>query len=215
VTHTGLDFDAQFGRDDEYYGLAPSPHLVSCEGYLREGAALGVAVDVGSGQGRDGRWLSTIGMRVISLDVSEPGLRVARSAGLVVCRGSGVALPLRDSSVAVVNATTVIDHLPASLAEDAIFEFRRVLTAGGLLAVEVFTIEDPGCTGRGEVSETAGMVTRYFGRGELRGMFADLDLLYYSEGVEPDWSHGPRHSHGVARLVARVLSAKQPVKSAR
>lgn len=196
-------FDPIYSEDAEYYGWVPSPHLLACEGVLRSAASGSPSLDVGSGEGRDARWLALIGLHMTCLDVSAEGLRAAQAVGLAVCRGSAVQLPFKTGSMSLVNATTVVDHLDRDDAQCALSELRRVVAPGGLIALEVFTTSDPACAGGDEVSETAAMVKRYFEPGELRHLLSDLEVIYYSEGIEPDWSHGAPHSHGVARLVGR------------
>lgn len=85
----------------------------------------------------------------------------------------------------------------------AVEEVRRVLIPRGLVALEVFTTSDPACVG-GDLSDTSSFVLHYFEPNELRSIMPDLEVVYYSEGIEPDWTHGTPHSHGVARLVGRV-----------
>lgn len=197
-------FDRYYEADSEYYGTVPSPHLLACVDVLRVDARdSAIAIDIGGGEGRDGRWLAALGFSAVCVDTSFAGLRAARTVGLRVCQGSILALPCRSASASVLNATTVIDHVGPQDAAIAVDEIRRVLIPGGIVALEVFTTSDPACVG-GPVSDTASFVKHYYEPNELRGVLPEAEVIYYAEGVEPDWSHGSPHSHGVARLVARV-----------
>lgn len=196
-------FDRYYADDPEYYGWTPSPHLFACVDVLRSELGNGFVVDVGSGEGRDARWLASLNLDVVCVDTSLAGVQAARAVGLRVCQGSILALPCRESCAVLVNATTVLDHLQPREVEGAAAEIRRVLRPQGFVALEVFTTSDPGWIG-GDVSDTSALVMQYFEPDALRQLMPDVELLYYSEGIEPDWTHGTPHTHGVARLVGRV-----------
>ena len=94
-----------------------------------------VAVDVGCGSGRNLQVLARLADRVIGLDRSSAALELAASPGRQIVRADGQAIPLADSSVDLLSALDVLEHLDDDLA--ALDEFHRVLRPDGLLLVSV------------------------------------------------------------------------------
>ncbi|MFU8869234.1 class I SAM-dependent methyltransferase [Natronococcus sp.] len=107
-------------------------------------------LDVGCGTGRSLVGIAPHvpeGTDVVGLDVFDDrvilgnGPRLARRnadrAGLAVepVAGDAATLPLRDGSVDVATACRVLHDLPASSAEDALSELRRVCTADGAVGI--------------------------------------------------------------------------------
>ncbi|MCC6486590.1 MAG: class I SAM-dependent methyltransferase [Candidatus Hydrogenedentes bacterium] len=100
-----------------------------------------VLLDVGSGGGSTSLLAAGMGFRVISMDLSIPGLRDARLAGarmrpprmIAPVAGDCCRIPLRGASADAVIASHIIEHLdePRSLLAEA----NRVLRPGGVLRV--------------------------------------------------------------------------------
>jgi 2-polyprenyl-6-hydroxyphenyl methylase/3-demethylubiquinone-9 3-methyltransferase len=78
------------------------------------------------------------GYRHVGLDLSEPGLRLARDHGVVPVRADVLRLPLRDEVADVVVAGEVLEHVTDLAA--AVREACRVLKPGGTLVLD--TIAD-------------------------------------------------------------------------
>jgi len=145
------------------------------------------ALDVAVGRGRHAEVLAAEGFSTFGVDVSVDAVRgaVARAAarGLVV-RGwcadlTRHALPLEHFALVV-----VVRYLQRDLFAALV----RTLAPGGVLLYETFT-EGQRAVGRGPTSPD-----HLLKPGELRAAFADLDVLFYEEVLEPD---------ALARLVAR------------
>ncbi|MEU6349822.1 methyltransferase domain-containing protein [Streptomyces sp. NPDC047072] len=118
--------------------LADSPldraTLAAFAGLLGEGAAV---ADLGCGPGRVTAHLSSLGLDVFGLDLSESMLTIARreNPGLRFEQGSMLALDLPDGHLTGVvswysSIHTPVDELPSLFAE-----CRRVLTPGGHLLI--------------------------------------------------------------------------------
>lgn len=106
---------------------------------LRRLAAAGVtpgrALDVGAAGGGNTRVLRDHGWRAAALEFSADGARVAADRGLAVLRGDARHLPVRPSSVDLLTAFDILEHID----EDhlAAAEFHRVLRPGGTALVAV------------------------------------------------------------------------------
>jgi SAM-dependent methyltransferase len=94
-----------------------------------------VAVDIGCGSGRNTQVLARFADCVIGLDRSSAALELAASQGRQTVRADGQAIPLADSSVDLLSALDVLEHLDDDLG--ALDEFHRVLRPDGLLLVSV------------------------------------------------------------------------------
>lgn len=94
-----------------------------------------VAVDAGCGSGRNMQLLSHYSHSVIGFDRSPVALELAAPHGLPIACADAEAIPLADSSVDLVSALDVLEHVDDDMR--ALNEFRRVLESGGFLLVTV------------------------------------------------------------------------------
>ena len=210
-------FFEPYDRDEIAYGDQPSAPLAA---YLDQVTGAGLALDLGAGAGRDTLALARAGYDVTAVDMSERGLQRieqrAADAGLgarVSVRHADVReLELDPAAYSVIVATTVLDHIPASDAEDVWKRIAAALSDAGMLYVEVHTTEDPGSSVEpglsddAPVSETAGAVINYFAPNQLaqwaNSAESNLRILRYEERLEWDYTHGAEHMHGKAILLA-------------
>lgn len=94
-----------------------------------------LAVDVGCGSGRNMLLLSHYSDTVMGFDRSSAALEMAAARGFPVARADGQSMPLADSSVDLLCAFDVLEHLDDDMS--ALCEFHRVLQPGGFLLVTV------------------------------------------------------------------------------
>ncbi|MEM9368640.1 MAG: class I SAM-dependent methyltransferase [Planctomycetota bacterium] len=216
-------FFQAYDREDVAYGLAPSPALRS---YLQQiypdGIERGsrVALDIGAGAGRDTLALAQVGFRVVSVDLSERGLRRIEERSkrhgvddLVRTQASDVReFDFEEQQYDAIIATTVLDHIPEADSIAVWKQLCRSLTPDGLMYVQVHTTEDPGCgiapgcNRESPISETAEAVINYFPPNRLvrwaSQAQSQLRVLRYEERLEWDTTHGEPHLHGKAVLLA-------------
>ncbi len=97
-----------------------------------------LAVDVGCGSDRNLKILARHADRVFGLDLSPTAVKLAAGRGLSVFRASADAISLAASSVHLMTALDVLEHMDDDMATLA--EFERVLRPGGhlLLAVPAY-----------------------------------------------------------------------------
>ncbi|MDA8405212.1 MAG: class I SAM-dependent methyltransferase [Desulfobacteraceae bacterium] len=180
------------------------------------------ALDLGCGEGRYALYLARKGCEVTAIDRTPAGIQKLRALAQnhylhVIASVVDIAdFIFPENRFDIIVAATVLDHLGEDLRRRTIAGMRSALKPGGILYVNVFTVDDPGYllkqTAAGEnplpgadsdVSDTAFCMEYYFTPNELRSCFNGYTLLYYYEGVEPDLSHGRPHHHGWACLLAR------------
>lgn len=201
-----MSFDSFYASQDWYYTQRPSEEL---EEFLKGVPVSGCALDLGCGEGRDSILLAKSGYTVTSVDRSKAGIDklafAARAMKLpITAITSDVeTFDLGQEQFDLVCAVTILDHLDRAVARRVAARIMNALRPGGVLFAEVFTVEDPGFTGQGDASETADFVRHYFSHGELRELFAGLEVIAYEEKLERDETHGLPHTHGIAVLLAR------------
>ena len=217
-------FQPFYARDEPAYGLAPSAELASALSQLRPS---GRALDLGAGAGRDTLELARLGLDVTSVDLSSEGLRCLTERAAEVqldSRITPVACDVRSFEIQqheyqVIVATTVLDHIPPSDAEQLWHRMTNGLDDGGLLYVEVHNTDDPGCElctssdSESPKSETATWVINHFRRGQLMQWASAcerLRVLRYEERYEWDYTHGPEHKHAKSILLATTSDADPP-----
>jgi SAM-dependent methyltransferase len=94
-----------------------------------------VAVDAGCGSGRNMLLLSHYSDRVIGFDRSPAALELAAARGFPIACADAQIIPLADSSVELICALDLLEHLDSDTL--ALGEFHRVLQPGGFLLVTV------------------------------------------------------------------------------
>ena len=213
-------FNAVYQSSDCYYGQELRPEFTV---HFADRELQGLhALDLGCGEGRYALFLAQKGCRVTAIDRTPAGIRKLKTiAGRnhlpVAARVEDLAdFVFTENQFDIIVAATVLDHLSDDLRQQTIDGMRSALKPGGILYVNVFTVDDPGYllkqTAAGEnplpedssdVSDTAFCMEYYFTPNELRSCFNEYTLLYYYEGVEPDLSHGRPHHHGWACLLAQ------------
>ncbi len=172
----------------------PSPLLLAELPRLRSAAALGPVVDLACGRGRNALAVAAAGMPVLGID-RDPGalthLRsAARAHGLPIWAvradlETSQGIPVKAGSC---GAILVFRFLFRPLA-DAIAD---ALAPGGLLLYETFTIHQR------SLAQGPRNPAFLLDPGELRRLFAGLEVLDYWEGVvQQPWPQA------LARLTAR------------
>jgi SAM-dependent methyltransferase len=120
------------------------PWLVRWEAIL-EHARCGTLLELGCGGGRDSRYLTGLGFRVIAGDCSPEALELCRtSAPLADVRQIDLReqLPFTDEAFPVVVASLCLHFFPWSLTMNIMDEIRRCLKPGGFLLLRVNSIRD-------------------------------------------------------------------------
>ncbi|MBU3967061.1 MAG: class I SAM-dependent methyltransferase [Euryarchaeota archaeon] len=140
----------------------------------------GRLLDAGCGSGKYSIPLQMRGFEVIGVDVSLDALKMAAKGS--VCRelymkflaGDICHLPFQDASFDIVWCYGVLQHLLSDERELAICEFRRILSSGGRLFLEVFGDEDMRYGGieiePNTFKRKKGIIYHYFNINELNGL---------------------------------------------
>lgn len=200
-------WQARFAATDDYvFGEAPNAFLVAQAGAL---PARGRVLAVADGEGRNGVWLATRGLDVVSLDFSPAAQAKARR----LAAKCGVAPEFVEADVhgwaypeagfdAVVEIFTQFSGPADRLRKWA--GMRRTLKPGGVLILQGYTPKqlDYG-TGGPRIPEnlyTAALLSDAFG---------DWEVLHLAE-EEVEMAEGPGHS-GMSAVVGLV--ARKPARA--
>lgn len=154
----------------------------------REGRAL----DLACGAGRNALALAERGLRVLAVDLSVEGLRLAaRRARERALPVQPVLADLRRFAVRPGSVRVVVNT--RFLCRETFALIREALAPGGLVLFETFHAD--------ELDVLGGDIRRDFvlEPGELRAAFRGLEILLHEEGV----FRRPEGERGLARLVAR------------
>ena len=101
----------------------------------REKSSRGFVLDVGSGPGRDGLILQSVGLNVVCLDASRAMIDLSTERGLKSVLGDLLSLPFENESFDSVWAYTSLLHIPKSQMTIALSEIHRVLKPNGVFAL--------------------------------------------------------------------------------
>ena len=118
--------------EDTHWWYRERRHLLAR--HLRE-MPPGRALDIGAAAGGNTRVLLDRGWDAIALEYSEDGAHMARERGVPVVRADALTLPLPDTSLDLVVAYDVLEHLEDD--DRAVQELRRVLRPGATALIAV------------------------------------------------------------------------------
>jgi SAM-dependent methyltransferase len=102
---------------------------------LRRLGRPGRAADVGAAAGGNTRVLLRHGWQAVALEYSAPAVELARDRGIPVARADGRHLPLASSSLDLLTAFDVLEHIEEDYLVAA--EIARVLRPGGTALIAV------------------------------------------------------------------------------
>ena len=94
----------------------------------------GLLVDLACGGGLMAPHVARLGYRHVGVDLGVPGLRLARSHGVLPVRGSVLAVPLADGCADVVLACEILEHVEDDVA--VLQECARLLRPGGTVVLD-------------------------------------------------------------------------------
>jgi len=160
----------------------PNPLLVEAVADLRPGRAL----DLACGTGRNALWLAQRGWNVAAIDGSATAIEILHSHAA----RKGVTIDaqitdLEDSAFMIAPARYDLIAMCYYFQRNLVEQCKRGLIPGGVIVAIALLIEP-----------SKEHSTFRLQPGELRGYFADWEILRYSEGTDT-WQHK------VAELVAR------------
>lgn len=145
------------------------------------------ALDIGCGDGRITNLLARRMHEVTGLDRASAALKLLKP-NVRAMQGTAEALPLSDSSVDLVLATEVIEHLPFSVFDASLHEMQRVARKYIVLGVpfeEQLKVKDLVCPRDGRRFNVNGHLHR-FKRSSLRHLFERFRLLTIEECGAPE-----------------------------
>ena len=210
-------FDEAYRTAGAYFGELPEAVLFKHLGMLDPGLPV---LDIGSGQGRNARFLARHGFTIDALDPSDVTVeQLTRSVtedGLSIrpIRGTFQDLTPADETYGTVLVFGLIPLLDRAEIDALAAMVTSALCGGGLLFVTAFGTWDPAyprhasewaAVGANSFRGPEGNLRTYLEPGELTRLFPGLDEIHTWEGLGPEHQHGsgPAERHGMAEAVWR------------
>ncbi|MGC1309349.1 MAG: class I SAM-dependent methyltransferase [Phormidesmis sp.] len=142
TNHTPSFWDKRYGEDGYAYGTLPNQFLVEQQHRLSPGMK---ALTVGDGEGRNGVWLSSQGLDVLSVDLSQVGLEKAQSLASqrqVKLQTQCVDLTAWDWPVTTYDVVvSIYVHFAPDVRARMHQAMLKSLNPGGLIILEAFNLE--------------------------------------------------------------------------
>jgi SAM-dependent methyltransferase len=195
-----LDFwNTRFSEQSYLFGTAPNAFLSSQRARLRPGMR---ALAVADGEGRNGVWLATQGLDVLSVDFSPVALKKAgelAAAAQVTLKTECVDLATWDWGAPRFDlvAAIFIQFAEPDLRDHIFQRMKDVLAPGGLLLLEGYRPEQL-AYGTGGPQDINKLYTPTL----LKEAFSDFDILTLKE-YDADLSEGNRHK-GMSAVIDLV-----------
>jgi ubiquinone/menaquinone biosynthesis C-methylase UbiE len=153
-------------------------------------------LELGCGNGKTLRGMLKMPWRITAVDISPTAVEICRvmakgmkgQGGLDLLTADARALPFRPGSFDAVFAFHVIGHVYFADRQEMVKEVSRVLVPGGRMFFRDFSVADFRF-GSGKEVETGtfmrgdGVITHYFTREELSGLFRELTTVSISPAV--------------------------------
>ena len=195
-------WDQQFSVEGFKYGTRPNEFLRAQAPRLQPGARVLLP---GDGEGRNSVWLAGLGHRVLAVDLSEVGLRKART----LAEARGVRIETEQADLADWEprqgdfdaAVLTYLHLPPALRTSVHQRLAGALRPGGLLILEAFHPDQLGRTSGGPKQ-----VDMLYSLATIEADFDGSLARELGEEAEVLLDEGPGH-HGPA-CVTRYLGRR-------
>ena len=192
MPHPDAQFwDARYLTDKAHWARRqPYPLLRS---YADQLPAAGLALEVAAGAAPAGIFLAGRGLRVIAMDISEAGLRLAQQRAHELCLPLAlVVMDMSDPWLPPAGFDIILNFYYLSR---PLFEtYRQALKPGGWLFFETF-VQDP---------DRRCNSAHYLESGELYSAFQDWEILHWAETWRKRGGN-TLSSRRIAQLVARKI----------
>lgn len=209
TAHTTSFWDDRYGTDGFVYGEAPNDYLAAQRHRLRPGMK---ALVPGDGEGRNGVWLAEQGLDVMTIDLSELGVRKAhqlaarRNVSITAVQADLTRWTWPTAQFDVVAA--IFLHLPPTVRPQIHRAMLAALRPGGVIVIEAFR---PAQLHYREAYGSSGgppMEEMLFSEAMLRDDFDGAEVLELTS-AEADMDEGNAH-RGLSAVVRGVFRRNEP-----
>jgi protein-L-isoaspartate O-methyltransferase len=204
-SHTSAFWDQRYGDSNFIYGEEPNAYLFSQRERFRPGMR---ALVPGDGEGRNGVWLASLGLDVVTVDLSEAGVEKAKK----LAEKRGVRISATQADLTQWNwpigefdvVAAIFLHLPPDIRQPIHRKILAAIRPGGLLIIEAFRPEQVSYREKYKSKGGPPGAEMMFSEAMFREDFADAEEIELASG-EIDLSEGTHHRglgavvHGVFR----------------
>lgn len=209
TSHTSKFWDDRYREADYAYGVVPNQFLIGQQHRLKPGMK---ALAVGDGEGRNGVWLASQGLQVLSVDLSLLGIAKAQK----LATQQGVQLQTECADLTTWNwlqaeydvVVSIYLHFAPNVREQMHQSMLKALKPGGLLLLEAFN-PDQIQYQRDYNSGGPPVLEMLYNPQMLRQDFSGGEILELTE-TDTELREGQYH-HGRASVIRMVL--QRPVMS--
>lgn len=170
-------WNSVFSGDPSYFGDSPSLFCTRCIDMMKTSKCTSV-LELGSGQGRDTKYLVDSGMKVIAIDYSETACNQLQNSfgnGIVMMQADlreGIDLPRASVDACFSHMLLTMDFTDEQLFR-LMADLKKVVVPGGLIMFSVRNQRDPGFEKgeniHGSVWESGkGFAVRYYSESDVR-----------------------------------------------
>ncbi len=203
--YKNMSYD-QLYKDNLVWGHQPNELLTQVFGLISDDVQF---LDLGCGQGRDVLFMLANGFKVTGVDKSQEGINqiqgVAKAKGMSISSLNLICQDIADFNIEenkfdIISAYNSLQFLPKDHAFLVLESMKSNLKKNGHIIISAFTIDDP------SYKIVGGDGRCYFGHGELKNIFSDLNIIMYEEKILNDSGHpgSPNpHIHGVVKMIAK------------
>lgn len=197
-------FDDIYNKNKNFWGGIINPLLEEALKYVEEKST---CLDLGCGQGKEFFYLSQKSFSVDGVEISEIAVE---QIGNIIKKEKLENVFIKESDIAkydickdkydLIISFSALHFLEKEGAYKVINDIRTKIKDNGVVAICAFTEENSTF----ESAETK--VKYHFKKDELRELFSDFEIIYYSEDVVNDKAHGPKghpHKHGIVNIIAK------------
>jgi 2-polyprenyl-3-methyl-5-hydroxy-6-metoxy-1,4-benzoquinol methylase len=201
--HNSKFWDDRYGESGYAYGTAPNQFLTEQQHRLKPGMKTLV---VGDGEGRNGVWLATQGLDVLSIDLSPVGLEKAKA----LATQHQVQIQTQCADLTTWNwventydlVVSIYVHFAPEVREQIHRSMLKALKPGGLIILEAFNLEQLQYQ-REDDSGGPAMPEMLYQLEMLRQDFAGGEIMELTEiGTE---LHEGRYHDGKASVIRLIL----------
>lgn len=197
-----MSYDSKYINKEFYWGLKPHKFVVNAVDMIPPYAKV---LDLGCGEGRNAFFLAQNNFDVTAVDSSQEGINklitFAKSEGLnIQTEVSDIRVYLQHCEMFdTIFAINVLQFIDEDAIFDTILEIQNKTSPGGFNIIAAWIAETV------EQKEELLLEGQYtFDEGELQSLYADWNILLYTETLGNWETHGkPEHRHFKVRLIAQ------------
>lgn len=208
-------WEKEYKKERFYWGLKPESGLKEVFKY----APMGVALDIGAGEGRNSIFLAKNGFKIEAIDNNKEGLKKCKKLAqrynlpLKIKVGDIRKFKFLQNKYSLIVAIASLDFLKFSEIEKIVSQIKKSLKKEGVLYLVVFSIKDPAfrkCKRNLKELEKNTfylskfkMSRHFFEKKELLSLLRNLRIIKLQEEKIKESHKEKGHFHQIIKIIAK------------